>query len=97
MARAYSLDLRERVVAFVSGGETTRAAAAVFDVSVSSVVKWTQRVRATGSAAARQSQFVVYPGAQHAFHADYRPTYQQAAAEDGWKRCIGWLKANGAA
>lgn len=53
MARAYSLDLRERVVAFVSGGETTRAAAAAFDVSVSSVVKWTQRVRATGSAAAR--------------------------------------------
>jgi transposase len=53
MARAYSLDLRERVVALVSGGQTTRAAAVAFDVSVASVVKWTQRFRATGSAAAK--------------------------------------------
>ena len=53
MARAYSLDLRERVVAFVASGQTTRAASAVFDVSVASVVKWTQRASATGSAAAK--------------------------------------------
>ncbi len=53
MARAYSLDLRERVVAFVTSGQTTRAASAAFDVSVASVVKWTQRVRASGSAAAK--------------------------------------------
>ena len=53
MARAYSLDLRERVVALVSGGQTMRAAAVAFDVSVASVVKWTQRARATGSAAAK--------------------------------------------
>jgi carboxymethylenebutenolidase len=52
---------------------------------------------ATGNTAAKQSQFVVYPGAQHAFHADYRPSYKQEAAEDGWKRCIAWFKANGAA
>ena len=49
------------------------------------------------SPAARQSQFVVYPGAQHAFHADYRPSYNKASAEDGWKRCVAWFKANGAA
>jgi transposase len=53
MARAYSLDLRERVVAFVASGRTTRAASAAFDVSVASVVKWTQRASATGSAAAK--------------------------------------------
>jgi transposase len=53
MARAYSFDLRERVVAFVASGQTVRAASAVFGVSVASVVKWTQRVRATGSAAAK--------------------------------------------
>ena len=53
MARAYSLDLRERVVSFVASGQTTRAASAVFDVSVASVVKWTQRMSATGSAAAK--------------------------------------------
>ena len=53
MARAYSLDLRERVVAAVASGESCRAVAATFKVSVASVVKWSQRFRATGSAAAR--------------------------------------------
>jgi transposase len=53
MARAYSLDLRERVVAAVSAGDSCRAVAATFKVSVASVVKWSQRFRATGSAAAR--------------------------------------------
>lgn len=53
MARAYSLDLRERVVAFVVSGQTVRAASAVFGVSVASAVKWTQRARTSGSAAAK--------------------------------------------
>ena len=53
MARAYSLDLRERVVAAVAAGQSCRAVATTFKVSVSSVVKWSQRFRATGSAAAR--------------------------------------------
>ena len=53
MGRAYSLDLRERVVAAVASGESCRAVAATFKVSVASVVKWSQRFRATGSAAAR--------------------------------------------
>jgi transposase len=53
MARAYSLDLRERVVAAVLRGLSRRAAAALFDVSVASAVKWTQRARETGSPAAR--------------------------------------------
>ena len=52
---------------------------------------------ASGSAAAKQSEFVVYPDAPHAFHADYRPSYRQAAAEDGWKRCLAWFKAHGVA
>ena len=53
MARAYSLDLRERVVGAVAAGASCRAVAATFKVSVASVVKWSQRFRATGSAAAR--------------------------------------------
>jgi transposase len=53
MARAYSLDLRERVVAAVAAGESCRKVAAVFRVSVASVVKCSQRARATGSPAAR--------------------------------------------
>jgi transposase len=53
MARPYSFDLRERVVATVAGGQSCRAVAELFDVSVASVVKWSQRARTTGSAAAK--------------------------------------------
>jgi carboxymethylenebutenolidase len=52
---------------------------------------------AAGSDAAKKSEFFVYPDAPHAFHADYRPSYRKAAAEDGWKRCLAWLEANGVA
>ena len=52
MARAYSLDLRERVVGAVVSGQSCRAVASTFGVSVASVVKWSQRFRSTGSAAA---------------------------------------------
>ena len=54
MARAYSLDLRERVVEAVAAGESCRAVAKTFKVSVASVVKWSQRFRTTGSAAAHK-------------------------------------------
>jgi transposase len=53
MPRPYSLDLRERVVGRVLLGETVRAVARTFWVSVSSAVKWSQRYRATASAAAK--------------------------------------------
>ena len=51
MARPYSNDLRERVAAAVLTGRSCREVATLFGVSVSSVVKWSQRLRATGSAA----------------------------------------------
>ena len=51
MVRPYSNDLRERVVGAVETGESCRAVAVRFGVSVSSVVKWAQRFRATGSVA----------------------------------------------
>ncbi len=50
---------------------------------------------AGGTAAAKASEFVVYPDAPHAFHADYRPSYRKEAADDGWKRALAWFKANG--
>jgi transposase len=53
MARPYSKDLRDRVVGSVAGGRSCRATAALFGVSVASVVKWSQRYRATGTAAAK--------------------------------------------
>jgi transposase len=53
MVRAYSLDLRERVVGAVLAGQSCRAVSKTFEVSVASVVKWSQRFRATGSAVAK--------------------------------------------
>src|SRR3977135_303404 len=52
MARPYSMDLRERAVARVQAGESVRFVAQVLNISPSSVVKWSQRFKATGSPAA---------------------------------------------
>jgi len=51
MTRPLSNDLRERVVAAVGAGESCRAVALRFEVSVASVVKRSQRHRRTGSVA----------------------------------------------
>lgn len=50
-----------------------------------------------GSPAAKGSEFVVYPDAPHAFHADYRPSYRKEAAQDGWSRMLAWFKRHGVA
>jgi carboxymethylenebutenolidase len=52
---------------------------------------------AQGPGAAKSSEFVVYPDAPHAFHADYRSSYRKAAADDGWQRMLNWFKKHGAA
>ncbi len=51
---------------------------------------------AAGNAAAKKSEFVVYPEAPHAFHADYRPSFRAEPAADGWKRCLAWMATHGA-
>lgn len=51
MARPYSMDLRERVVAAVEGGLSRRRAAAVFGVGISTVINWVRRFRETGGVA----------------------------------------------
>lgn len=43
------------------------------------------------------SEIILYPEAPHGFFADYRPTYRQEAAEDGWKRLQAWFKQYGVA
>lgn len=53
MSKPYSLDLRKRVVAAVEGGLSCRQAAALFDVGVSTVIRWRRRARETGSATAK--------------------------------------------
>lgn len=40
-------------------------------------------------------EFVVYPDTPHAFNADYRPSYREGPAKDGWARALAWFKANG--
>jgi len=60
-------------------------------------VEQMKKALAAGGAAAKKSEFVVYPDAPHAFHADYRPSYRKEAAEDGWKRCLAWFKTHGVA
>ncbi len=37
-------------------------------------------------------EIVIYEGAGHGFHADYRPSYNAVAAADGWKRCLNWFE-----
>jgi transposase len=54
MGRHYSNDLRERVAAAVLSGRSCREVATLFSVSVASAVKWSQRLRQTGSAAAKR-------------------------------------------
>lgn len=48
-----------------------------------------------GNNAARQSSFVVYPDAPHAFHADYRATFRKEPAEDGFRRALEWFRSHG--
>jgi len=55
------------------------------------------QMRAALAEAKDPSEIVVYPGAQHGFHADYRPSYDAEAAKDGWERLKKWFKAHGAA
>lgn len=54
-----------------------------------------EAMRAALEKAHSASQIVVYPDAQHGFHADYRPSYSEAAARDGWQRLLAWFAAHG--
>ncbi len=49
MGKAYSGDLRQRIVDAVDGGVSRRKAASLFDVSVNSAIRYARRWRETGS------------------------------------------------
>lgn len=55
------------------------------------------RMRAALKAAGNPSQIITYPDTPHGFLADYRPSYREEAAEDGWRRLMEWLRDNGVA
>jgi len=51
-----------------------------------------KEMEAALEAAGKTAEFVLYPDAPHAFHADYRPSYRENAARDAWARCLAWFK-----
>ncbi|WP_448639347.1 IS630 transposase-related protein [Geodermatophilus sp. URMC 63] len=77
--RAYSTDLRERVVAAVDGGMTSERAATVFRMSVRTVERYLQRRRATGSLAPTQQRHGPAPAKKTRLQAWLPARLQQAA------------------
>jgi carboxymethylenebutenolidase len=63
------------------------------DTSIS--VADVRETEAKAKAAGKTVEIVIYPDAPHGFHADYRPSYRPADAEDGWKRALAWFKRYG--
>ena len=63
-------------------------------IPVDTVQQQAQALAASSNAAAKASSIHIYPDAGHAFFADYRPSFQQEAAEDGWKRTLDWFKSH---
>lgn len=67
-------------------------------ISLASVARMKAALSAAatrGNAAAKASQWVVYPDTPHAFHADYRDSYRAGPASDGWQRALAWFKQHG--
>ncbi len=56
-----------------------------------------ERMRTAIQAAGKPSEIHVYPDAPHGFYADYRPTYREGPAADGWKRLLAWFAQHGVA
>ena len=50
-----------------------------------------RQAEAKAKAAHKTIDIVIYSDAPHGFHADYRPSYRQADAEDAWKRTLAWF------
>ena len=44
------------------------------------------------AAAGSPSEIVVFPGAPHGFHADYRESFRPMPAEEGWRRMLEWFR-----
>ena len=65
-------------------------------IPVADVEAMRAALKAAGKLGGRHgSDIVVYPDADHGFHADYRPSYNERDATDGWARLLAHFKANG--
>ena len=58
-------------------------------------VSTTDEMKKAALAAGKNVEIVTYPDTPHAFNADYRPSYREQAAKDGWSRMLAWFKNNG--
>ena len=56
-----------------------------------------EKMSAAIKAAQGTSKIVVFPEAGHGFHADYRPSYREQDAKDGWRECLAWFREHGVA
>lgn len=54
-----------------------------------------EKMKAALASAGKTAEFHIYPNAGHGFHADYRPSYRKAAAEDAWRRMTAWFEKYG--
>jgi len=61
------------------------------------VEKMKAALAASSDPDARASRIIVYPESGHAFNADYRPSYREADAKDGWAKCLEWFRQHGVA
>lgn len=61
-------------------------------IPLTSVDTMRQALRAANA----NAEIVVYPDAEHAFNADYRPSYHAESAQDGWQRMLDWFERYGA-
>ncbi len=51
--------------------------------------------KALAAAGNTTSRIDVFPDAQHGFNADYRPSYNEKDAKEGWARMLAWFRDNG--
>lgn len=49
------------------------------------------KLRESNNSVSRASRIRVFADAPHAFHADYRATYREGPARDGWSDALAWL------
>lgn len=80
----YAKDLRAPVIGFYGGQDK--------GIPLDGVQRMQDELKKGKSG----SEIIVYPNADHGFHADYRPSFNKEASEDAWKRLLAWFEKNGA-
>ncbi len=80
----YAKDLKVPVIGFYGGLDK--------GIPVDGVQKMQDELKKGKS----KSEIIVFPNADHGFHADYRPSFNKESSEDAWKKLQDWFKKNGA-